>query len=83
MGIKTDNSVSESTIEETPEVSVGIEETKKENIEQKKDDDLICPKCGGVLVLRNATKGANAGNQFYGCAIFAEAVNEMCQKNGY
>lgn len=33
-------------------------------------DDLICPKCGSKLVLRTATKGENAGNQFYGCSSF-------------
>lgn len=26
-----------------------------------------CPKCNGTLILRRATRGANAGNQFYGC----------------
>ncbi len=29
-----------------------------------------CPKCGGTLVLRTATKGANVGQQFYGCSNF-------------
>ncbi len=28
---------------------------------------LKCPKCNGNLVLRTATRGANVGNQFYGC----------------
>jgi predicted RNA-binding Zn-ribbon protein involved in translation (DUF1610 family) len=30
----------------------------------------ICPKCGAKLVLRTAKKGANIGNQFYGCSNF-------------
>ncbi len=34
------------------------------------DAALICPKCGSPLVLRKAKKGANAGNQFYGCSNF-------------
>ncbi len=29
-----------------------------------------CPRCGGVLVIRTATKGNNAGKQFYGCSNF-------------
>lgn len=29
-----------------------------------------CPKCGGNLVLRTASRGANAGNQFWGCANY-------------
>lgn len=31
---------------------------------------LKCPKCGGALVLRTATRGTNAGNQFYGCSNY-------------
>lgn len=31
---------------------------------------LKCPKCNGNLVLRTATRGANAGNQFYGCSNY-------------
>ena len=33
-------------------------------------NDLVCPRCGGQLVLRTAKKGENAGNQFYGCSNF-------------
>lgn len=33
-------------------------------------DTLVCPRCGAKLVLREATKGANAGNKFYGCSRF-------------
>lgn len=41
------------------------------NIEATADNnDNLCPKCGGKLILRTATKGANAGNQFWGCANF-------------
>ena len=29
-----------------------------------------CPKCNGKLVIRTATKGVNAGNQFYGCSNY-------------
>lgn len=31
---------------------------------------LKCPKCGGNLILRTATRGANKGKQFYGCSNF-------------
>lgn len=30
----------------------------------------ICPKCGQVMILRTAKKGANAGNQFWGCSNY-------------
>ena len=36
----------------------------------KEEDNLVCPRCGGQLVLRTAKKGDNAGNQFYGCSSF-------------
>lgn len=29
-----------------------------------------CPRCGAAMVRRTATKGANAGNQFWGCPRF-------------
>lgn len=29
-----------------------------------------CPKCGNSMVLRTAKRGANAGNQFWGCSAY-------------
>ena len=48
------------------------EEIKEEHIKdiQETKEALICPKCGGKLVLRTAKQGINAGNQFYGCCNF-------------
>ncbi|MBQ8359615.1 MAG: NERD domain-containing protein, partial [Oscillospiraceae bacterium] len=34
------------------------------------EQEKRCPRCNNVLVLRTATKGTNAGNQFYGCSNF-------------
>ena len=31
---------------------------------------LVCPRCGSGLVLRQAKRGTNAGNQFYGCSSY-------------
>jgi len=31
-----------------------------------------CPKCGAPMVLRTARRGANAGNQFYGCTRYPD-----------
>ena len=31
---------------------------------------LGCPKCGGVMVVRTAKRGANAGNSFWGCSTY-------------
>jgi hypothetical protein len=30
----------------------------------------VCPTCGGELVLRTASRGANRGNQFWGCSAY-------------
>lgn len=46
------------------------EETVGEKPAVKNDDNLVCPRCGGQLILRTAKKGDNAGNQFYGCSNF-------------
>lgn len=31
-----------------------------------------CPKCGSEMILRRAKKGANAGNQFWGCSNYPQ-----------
>jgi len=36
----------------------------------KNEETLVCPKCGGELVLRTARRGENAGSQFYGCSNY-------------
>jgi len=33
-------------------------------------DSKTCPKCGSEMVLRTSKKGANAGDQFWGCSAF-------------
>ena len=48
------------------------EEVKEEHIKsvQEKKETLICPKCGGQLVLRTAKQGTNVGKNFYGCSNY-------------
>lgn len=48
----------------TPEALVPIA-ASSENTEQ-----ILCPKCGAVMIRRTATKGPNAGSEFYGCPNF-------------
>ncbi len=31
---------------------------------------ILCPKCGSVMIKRKAAKGANAGKVFYGCSNY-------------
>lgn len=66
-----------------------------ENIEKKLDpapaqeqlQTRTCPRCGASLVLRTASRGANAGNKFYGCSNYPKcrfienlSVNEDADK---
>lgn len=51
------------------------EEEKKSTEEEKiksdsAEESLICPRCGAPMVKRVATKGSNAGKQFWGCSMF-------------
>lgn len=41
-----------------------------ENAKQAKATEILCPKCGAVMVLRKAFKGPNAGKEFYGCSNY-------------
>lgn len=57
-------------VKEPPEQSGAVQKVLTEKPEQPIEPDRICPRCGAALVLRTAKKGANAGNQFYGCSAF-------------
>jgi ssDNA-binding Zn-finger/Zn-ribbon topoisomerase 1 len=53
------------------QVSEIVKEQHIQRIQQQKADDfLCCPRCGGRLVLKEAKKGTNAGGHFYGCSNF-------------
>ena len=50
-----------------------VDTAKKEQHKQEvyaRTHGLVCPKCGGQLVLRTARRGTNAGSQFYGCSNY-------------
>lgn len=46
-----------------------VKEQHKQDVYDKKHG-LICPNCGGRLVIRTARSGSNAGSQFYGCSNY-------------
>ena len=46
-----------------------VDELCGPNVESN-PDVIICPKCGAPMVRRKATKGPNAGSEFYGCSNF-------------
>lgn len=61
--IKKDEIISEDRVDHliTADIQTEIE---------KDIDKRICPKCGAMLVLREAKRGRNKGNSFYGCSSF-------------
>jgi len=44
-------------------------------IVKEKSDTKSCTKCNAEMVLRKATKGKNAGNEFWGCSAFPKCRN--------
>lgn len=55
-----------------PHIIVSEEEQKEHvtRINAQHGNPVVCPWCGGKLVVRTAKKGANAGKQFYGCSNY-------------
>jgi len=44
-------------------------------IVKEKSDTKSCSRCNSDMVLRKATKGKNAGNEFWGCSTFPKCRN--------
>lgn len=44
-------------------------------IVKEKSDTKSCSRCHSKMVLRKATKGKNAGNEFWGCSAFPKCRN--------
>ena len=64
---------------ETADTESSLKVTEIQAIDCNKEaaDEIItkeqprkCPICGGNLIIKTATRGANAGNQFYGCSNY-------------
>ena len=80
VAVEVKSAVSESVTGEQKVISQIDEEepaTKNSPMEEEAQKEMpvtmgkiICPVCGGELVLRTAHRGANAGKQFYGCSSF-------------
>lgn len=67
------------------ETDVAKEDAKEEvapKVEVKSQtEEKICPKCGGKLVLKTASRGANAGKKFYGCSNFPKCRYILSDNN--
>lgn len=73
-----------STTEITTKQNESIEETQNMEKENVTDQSInqICPRCGAELILRTATKGEHAGEQFYGCSRFPKCrYTKALEKN--
>lgn len=57
-------------VSEIPPSPPEIIKPKKPNEEETPETKVLCPKCGAEMIKRKATKGNNAGNEFYGCSNF-------------
>lgn len=49
------------SLSETPEPADNV---------SKDNEQILCPKCGAVMIRRKARRGPNAGSEFYGCSNF-------------
>jgi ssDNA-binding Zn-finger/Zn-ribbon topoisomerase 1 len=39
-------------------------------IKSEKQNGVICPQCGAIMVMRESKKGESTGKQFWGCSRF-------------
>lgn len=58
------------TVRSVDEILSAAPVIEKQEPVPEPSEELICPRCGSQLVLRQAKKGKNAGNSFYGCSSF-------------
>ena len=55
----------------TPSFKTNREHVKHvKTMVEKKENCQSCPKCGSAMILREAKKGKNIGNKFWGCSNF-------------
>lgn len=63
------------------------EPTDVEPVEAEEEPctDVLCPRCGAVMVKRTAAKGKNAGREFYGCSRFPKCrgIVNLDEKEGF
>lgn len=45
-------------------------DTEIDNEKVTEEETILCPKCGAPMIKRVASRGTNAGNEFYGCSNY-------------
>ena len=68
--VNVSQSVKEQHIKDIQTTATLYENHKTHTITSLNMSSMICPKCGGSLVLRNAKKGKYAGQSFFGCSNY-------------
>ncbi len=67
--VETADTKSPSTVTEAQTTDCNKKKGTEDEIANE-EQPRKCPRCGGDLVIRTAKRGANAGNQFYGCSNY-------------
>ncbi len=68
---QTEATASIQPVSSAPVQSVSENDQTEDSYEKKSENDqIICPRCGGPMVKRLASRGKNAGSYFYGCSNF-------------
>jgi len=56
------------TFTEIETALIGVfDKSQKVSVVQNDNDTILCPKCSMPMVIRKASRGQNAGKEFYGC----------------
>lgn len=65
------NQIEKEIIKEESCAGENVEIERKEIIQEIiKEENVICPRCGSVMVKRMAARGVNVGREFYGCSNY-------------
>lgn len=69
--IEEENSLNEDILESDGTAgSVQEQNEEAKTVQEQENARILCPKCGAVMIKRMASRGANAGKEFYGCPNF-------------
>lgn len=68
--VQTVNDKNENTAEKSTLLFDSATEQVDENAVPKCESERVCPRCGGKMIKRTATKGERRGKNFFGCENF-------------
>lgn len=69
------------------EAAIDIEnlDSRDKKIRRKKQDKLLCPSCGALMIVKKTRRGPNKGKKFLGCSNYPQCKeiiikNKHCKK---